>query len=90
MYLICNSVNDVTWTLSESFVSSDIEIGLCDSYAQGSSAADFWNLTRNGLYCHFGGYNKVTHNLSMEVTSNAHDTCRQVRLLYSTGCPRIT
>lgn len=62
-----------------------IEIGLYYLYVQGSSAAEFWNLTRNGLYCHFGGYSKVAHSLSNEVTLNVHDTCRQVRLHYSTG-----
>lgn len=54
-------------------------------YVQGSSASEFWNLTRNGLYCHFGGYSKMAHSLSNEVTLNVHDTCRQVRLVYSTG-----
>jgi hypothetical protein len=62
-----------------------IEIGLYYLYAQGSSAAEFWNLTRNGFYCHFGGYSKAAHGLSNEVTLNVHDTCRQVRLVYSTG-----
>ncbi|GFG38543.1 hypothetical protein Cfor_01212 [Coptotermes formosanus] len=48
---------------------------------KGSSAAEFWNLTRNGLYCHFGGHNKVTNNLNDEVTSLSIDeTCQQVAI----------
>jgi len=48
-------------------------------HSQGSSAAEFWNLTRDGLYCHFGGHNRMTNNLSDEVTSLIiHDTCQQV------------
>jgi hypothetical protein len=55
------------------------------AHPQGSSAAEFWNLTRNGLYCHFGGHNKVTNNLNDEVTSLSIDeTCQQVRLHCST------
>lgn len=46
---------------------------------KGSSAAEFWNLTRDGLYCHFGGHNKMTNNLNDEATSLiTHDTCQQV------------
>jgi hypothetical protein len=48
-------------------------------YSQGSSAAEFWNLTRDGLYCHFGGNNKTTNNLNDEATSLIiYDTCQQV------------
>jgi hypothetical protein len=61
----------------------DAEVGFYRWNVQGSSAAEFWNFTSNGLYCHFGGRNRVTHNMSMEVTPNVRDTCRQVR--YVTG-----
>jgi hypothetical protein len=54
-------------------------------HSQGSSAAEFWNLTRNGLYCHFGGHKKMTDNLNDEAASPIiHDTCHQVRLVRST------
>ncbi|XP_069691545.1 uncharacterized protein [Periplaneta americana] len=48
---------------------------------KGSSAAEFFNLTRNGLYCHFGGHNKQAHNLSDDVTLvRNHEYCYQVTL----------
>jgi len=54
-------------------------------HSQGSSAAEFWNLTNDGLYCHFGGHNKMTNNLNDEATSLiTHDTCQQVCLVCST------
>jgi hypothetical protein len=48
-------------------------------HPQGSSAAEFWKLTRDGLCCHFGGHNKMANNSNDEVTSLIiHDTCQQV------------
>ncbi|XP_021930645.1 uncharacterized protein LOC110835079 isoform X3 [Zootermopsis nevadensis] len=48
---------------------------------KGSSADEFLNLTRNGLYCHFGGHDKMAHNMSNEgMSTSIYDTCHQVAI----------
>ncbi|XP_021930644.1 uncharacterized protein LOC110835079 isoform X2 [Zootermopsis nevadensis] len=71
VYVVALALWSLTYTLLEGHL----------LMSGGSSADEFLNLTRNGLYCHFGGHDKMAHNMSNEgMSTSIYDTCHQVAI----------